>query len=212
MKIGRGMPAPDEYARIDAEVSEFMVTADVPRPDIPDVPTTKEWMDSDPEGMKVMVADKLSELYHDRTVMQQQIRDWTLEYVLSDKGFEAWLRHEYPVEEKQKELALLQKQINRFKWMENYLNPADKITDDDIEQARRVPMENYLPALKPAGSGKLKCCCPFHEERTASFTVYTEENRWHCYGACSTGGSVIDYVMEKDKLTFLEAVKSLLGK
>ena len=46
--------------------------------------------------------------------------------------------------------------------------------------------------LRPAGPGKEKGLCPLHAEKTASFYVYTETQRFHCYGACGRGGDVIE--------------------
>ena len=48
--------------------------------------------------------------------------------------------------------------------------------------------------LQPAGSGRLKGKCPFHEERTPSFVVYLDSNRWQCFGACATGGDVVNLI------------------
>jgi len=53
--------------------------------------------------------------------------------------------------------------------------------------------------------------CPFHEDRTPSFTIYKDQNSWFCYG-CSQGGSVVDYIMIRDRVEFLEAVKILVNK
>lgn len=39
-----------------------------------------------------------------------------------------------------------------------------------------------------------KCLCPFHVERTASFVVWPKTQRWRCFGACATGGDVLDYL------------------
>ena len=46
--------------------------------------------------------------------------------------------------------------------------------------------------LHPAGPGKQKGCCPMHSERTPSFHINEETQKWHCYGACGTSGDVID--------------------
>ncbi len=51
--------------------------------------------------------------------------------------------------------------------------------------------------------------CPFHQEKTASFHVTPAKNLFHCFG-CDAAGSVIDFVMRKDGLTFREAVDKLL--
>ena len=54
-----------------------------------------------------------------------------------------------------------------------------------------------------------KAPCPFHAERTASFVVFPDTGTWRCFGACSTGGDVISFVMRKENLQFGEALKML---
>jgi hypothetical protein len=46
--------------------------------------------------------------------------------------------------------------------------------------------------LKPAGHNRLKGKCPLHQEKTPSFYIYEDTQRWRCYGACASGGDVID--------------------
>ncbi|MCH8862864.1 MAG: DNA primase [Proteobacteria bacterium] len=53
--------------------------------------------------------------------------------------------------------------------------------------------------------------CPFHKEKTPSFTVNEEKGFYHCFG-CGAHGSVFDFVMETDGLTFPEAVEKLAGE
>ncbi len=53
--------------------------------------------------------------------------------------------------------------------------------------------------------------CPFHKEKTPSFTVNEEKGFYHCFG-CGAHGSAFDFVMETDGLTFPEAVEKLAGE
>jgi len=53
--------------------------------------------------------------------------------------------------------------------------------------------------------------CPFHKEKTPSFTVNEEKGFYHCFG-CSAHGSVFDFVMETEGLNFPEAVEKLAGE
>ncbi len=64
----------------------------------------------------------------------------------------------------------------------------------------------YVPDLKKAGR-TYKALCPFHNERTPSFTVDPGRGTWHCFGACSTGGDVIEFVRRFEQLEFPEALR-----
>ncbi len=65
-------------------------------------------------------------------------------------------------------------------------------------------------ALRRAGRS-FKGICPFHTEKTPSFTVTPDRQIWHCFG-CSKGGDVFAFVMEQDKLTFPEALRMLADR
>lgn len=56
------------------------------------------------------------------------------------------------------------------------------------------------------GPVEFKACCPFHSEKTASFTVNTDKKIFHCFG-CSATGDVFEYVMRKKGLDFVQALK-----
>lgn len=61
--------------------------------------------------------------------------------------------------------------------------------------------------LKPNGR-RLWGCCPFHSEKTPSFSVTPDTQLYYCFG-CHAGGGVIQFVMDTEKLTYTEAIKSL---
>ncbi len=54
-------------------------------------------------------------------------------------------------------------------------------------------------------------CCPFHNEKTPSFHVVPDRKMYHCFG-CGKGGGPVNFVMELEKLSFVEAVESLARK
>lgn len=61
--------------------------------------------------------------------------------------------------------------------------------------------------LKPRG-GRLWGCCPFHHEKTPSFSVSPDKQMYYCFG-CKKGGSLINFVMEVENLSFVDAVRQL---
>ena len=62
--------------------------------------------------------------------------------------------------------------------------------------------------LKPSGSGRLVGLCPFHEEKTPSFSVNTQNNFYHCFG-CGASGDVCKFIMETEGMDFYDAVHRL---
>ncbi|ALE84541.1 DNA primase [Pseudonocardia sp. HH130629-09] len=89
---------------------------------------------------------------------------------------------------------------------------AGRIRDADITEVRnrtRVEeiVEEYV-ALRRAGAGSLKGLCPFHDEKSPSFTVRPSHGTFHCFG-CGEHGSVIDFVMKMEVIGFPEAVERL---
>ena len=71
-------------------------------------------------------------------------------------------------------------------------------------------VSSYLPELSKRGA-TYKCCCPFHNEKTPSFTVNQERQIYHCFG-CGANGDVFSFVQEYDKLDFLSAVQFLADR
>lgn len=86
--------------------------------------------------------------------------------------------------------------------------------DDFKEQVRSQAniveiISEYVPLKKRGGS--FWGCCPFHGEKTPSFSVTPDKNFFYCYG-CHIGGDVFTFVMKMENCTFPEALKLLAGK
>ena len=73
-----------------------------------------------------------------------------------------------------------------------------------------VSVVSEVISLKKAGRNHLGLC-PFHGEKTPSFSVSREKGTYYCFG-CKKGGDVIDFVMELERLSFPEAVERLAGR
>ena len=89
-----------------------------------------------------------------------------------------------------------------------------KIAQDTIDrirdQADIVDIISQDVELKRRGINYFGSC-PFHDEKTPSFSVSPSKQIYHCFG-CGNGGNVFTFLMEFQKLTFFEAVKTLADK
>ena len=84
--------------------------------------------------------------------------------------------------------------------------PSDFI-DDLIARSDIVDIIDSRVKLKKAGRN-YQACCPFHNEKTPSFSVSQEKQFYYCFG-CGAKGNVISFMMEYDRLDFVEAIEDL---
>ena len=82
--------------------------------------------------------------------------------------------------------------------------------DDLLARADIVEVIDSHVPLRKAGRNH-QALCPFHEEKTPSFTVSQDKQFYHCFG-CGANGTVITFVMELNGLGFVEAVEDLAGR
>lgn len=89
------------------------------------------------------------------------------------------------------------------------------IKREDIDELRsRTRIDEVVGefvTLKTAGIGSLKGLCPFHDEKTPSFTVRPQVGMYHCFG-CGESGDVFTFLQKVEQLSFVEAVEMLAGR
>ncbi len=111
------------------------------------------------------------------------------------------------------DLEKCNKHIVRLKRILNLMRPQDvaqNTNDEAIQRARQFPIKEFAQGklmLRECGN-KYSALCPFHEERHASFYLYSETNTFHCFG-CQENGDVIKLAMHLYGISFLEAVRML---
>jgi DNA primase len=86
------------------------------------------------------------------------------------------------------------------------LIPQDFI-DDLVARADIVEVIGRRVQLKKAGR-EYKACCPFHDEKSPSFTVSPQKGFYHCFG-CGAHGTAVSFLMDFDHMSFIEAIESL---
>ena len=82
----------------------------------------------------------------------------------------------------------------------------------DELRARTLLSAVIAPSVKLLKAGReFKACCPFHQEKTPSFTVNDEKGFYHCFG-CGAHGDVIRFLTDSRGMPFMDAVKELAGR
>ncbi|MFC2026661.1 DNA primase [Chloroflexota bacterium] len=82
------------------------------------------------------------------------------------------------------------------------------VIDEVKQRTDIVEVVSQYTTLSKAGR-IFKCLCPFHSEKHPSFFVYPEQQSWHCFGACNTGGDVFSFIMKQQDTGFGEVLRLL---
>ena len=83
----------------------------------------------------------------------------------------------------------------------------DHFIEDVLSRVDLVELIDRHVPLKRAGKN-YSCCCPFHQEKTPSFTVSPEKQFYYCFG-CGANGNAVSFLMDYAHLSFVEAIEAL---
>lgn len=171
------------------------------------------------DALKDMTSDKildltekeeyLENLLDDRTYIRRKMflrdyrgnnkqQDWDYTFQLSDMKL-------------RERLADIKSQLDNFRYIHKILNPKDKenkYVPIDLDVIKQIPITDFYREKTKTSGGKLIGKCPFHNEKTGSFTIYTATNSFHCFG-CQESGTVIDFYSKMYKIDIKEAIKQL---
>ena len=108
--------------------------------------------------------------------------------------------------------------VSRLEAKANPRKSFNSITDDDIERARELPIEEMFEGeLFRAGGKRQVGRCPWHNngnERTPSFYIFQDNNRYKCFG-CDEGGDAISFFMKQHGMgvkEFPKAIRLMINK
>lgn len=138
------------------------------------------------------------------------------------KNIEEWLKKVYLDESNSEDVkGFITSYVNAFYYdrllknhsrMKRELSMYEgKKSDLDVPSAKAVPIETLFSPEKPRQtSQRITCRCPLHDEKLSSFVIYKKNNSFHCFG-CKAGGDSIAFVQKLYKVSFVAAVKIILG-
>jgi len=175
--------------------------------------TDKKLLEIFPE-VKEIIPERIKALEQKRAEFSDTIKKklTLIKYKITDE-FSRWFWREWVKVNEGEELLKTEKYITRLKILQSVGKGRilkGWLTEEDIQRARSVPIENIInQPLKKVGK-ILIGLCPLHNEKHPSFRIYTETNSCWCYG-CNQGGDVINFAMLLHGLSFPEAVRQLNG-
>lgn len=162
---------------------------------------------------KKMILEKIKEYEMAQQEQAQEIkRRLKVLYALKFDGFSCWFGEQIVKLELAPALDKYIGHITRLKRILQIISPKTQkyIRQNEVETARQYPIYEMARSrleLRKCGN-KFSSLCPFHEEKRASFYIYSETNTYHCFG-CQANGDIINLTMHLYGVSFPEAIKML---
>ena len=167
-----------------------------------------------PEAKEV-IPEKLKEWEQKRYAIEDVIKNKL--QIIKDKSVKdnQWFWREWIKINEVQELADIDSHIARLKRQLANINgqtvSQNRITEEQIQTALTLPIQNLFNQKFRKSGVNLMGICPFHNERSPSFYVYSKTNTCWCFG-CQQGGNTIKSVRLLYSYSFKEAINHLIGK
>ena len=158
-----------------------------------------EWLEVFPEA-KSYLEYNLKRYRQEAKKLASEIQGDLMRIYKKKDEFTVWFLEKIVEIWKGEKLNWLDKEVRRLQWLLCPKKLKGKITEEQIQRAKEYPFKDLI---ETKGDFAL---CPFHSERKPSF--YIKNNWGYCYG-CGWHGDTIKFLMERDGLTFQEAIKYL---
>lgn len=101
-----------------------------------------------------------------------------------------------------------EKLIKRKGFVKNGDTKKSLVLSDYKNHSLIEVISNYGLEMIRAGNNKFKMCCPFHKEKTPSFFVAVDKNRFNCFG-CGEHGDTLDFIKKYEQIGVIDAAKKL---
>ena len=113
-------------------------------------------------------------------------------------------------EKREKNIAYLKKLIKMYNDVDKDIPERERPKSVDLQQLRETPLKELFEryGLREDQHKRGWYSCPLHSERSSSFHIMPNSNRYKCFG-CGATGSPIDFIMAVDKISVAEAIKKL---
>lgn len=167
----------------------------------------KELVEMFPESKK-NISEKIREIKREHRSQKDLIKNVLGIY---EGHKDAWFGDEFIKVFLMGDLLKYERRLRNLEYFNNpYSKAKNKLNDIEIQRAREYPILEVAEAfLKVQKSGsRYKALCPFHEEKTSSFFMFPDNNRFYCFG-CHEKGDVIKLTMALHGINFIDAVKML---
>ncbi len=177
--------------------------------------TDKELLDIFPEA-KIIIPRKIAEWKRIQDEFSDTVKKKLIHIrqQVSDE-FSQWFLREIIKITDGKKILKIKRHLERFKRLHivgknKNQKPKGWLSEDQIQQALTVPIENLISEPLRKSGKTLVGLCPLHNELHPSFHIYPETNSYWCYG-CNKGGNAINFLKQLHDYSFREAVQYLIG-